>query len=145
MAALSDDKIAEAQQELTALSAPRDRFDHVPSEDVLEDIHLESDTAAPVEVYDESECYDGRSDTEQDDEFDAGPELLWILRAPSGSFRAGKSYRPDPTGSRTAVKLQTTSSVQHSFAQCTVSIISISSLSFSKSYQWIPMLSLYAA
>jgi hypothetical protein len=104
MAARSDHEFAEAQQELAALSAPKDRFDHEPSEDVLGDIHLEFETSAPVEVYDESEYDDDLPDTEQDNEFDAGPELLWILRAPGGSFRAGKSYRPDPTGSRTAVK-----------------------------------------
>jgi hypothetical protein len=39
-----------------------------------------------------------------DDDF-RGPELLWVLRTPGGRFRAGKSYRPDPSGARVAVKV----------------------------------------
>src|ERR1700730_3667715 len=34
-----------------------------------------------------------------------GVEIQSILRAPGGRHKAGKSYRPDPTGARRAVKV----------------------------------------
>ena len=34
------------------------------------------------------------------------PELWSVLQTPGGRFRAGKSYRPDPSASRAAVKAE---------------------------------------
>src|SRR5215467_14800717 len=45
-------------------------------------------------------------DPELDPEFVTNAELLWVLRTLGGGHRAGKSYRLDPSGSRTAVKAE---------------------------------------
>jgi hypothetical protein len=45
-------------------------------------------------------------DEEQDRPADIPTELWSVLQTPGGRFRAGKSYRPDPSAARTAVKAE---------------------------------------
>jgi hypothetical protein len=62
------------------------------------------DSARGLEPGDDFEYFDGMDDPELDPEFVTNAEVLWALRTLGSGRRAGKSYRPDPSGSRTAVK-----------------------------------------
>ena len=86
----------------------------------------------------EPQCPDGPNDF-------AGYELLCVLRTPGGRFTATKSYRPDPTGLRTAVKAADYNS--GALFLCTLTFLeNLEQFSSCfKSYRRILVRSLYAA
>jgi hypothetical protein len=68
-----------------------------PTPDNSEPFYYTPETDEGLEFEPEPQCSDEPNDF-------AGYEPLCVLRTPGGRFTATKSYRPDPTGLRTAVK-----------------------------------------
>jgi hypothetical protein len=91
------ERLADGQAEPTELSKGTDSYDPEPAKEVIDT------TAGGYEWGDQFEDNDGLSDPKPDVEF-LYPEIFWVLRTLGGRLRAGKSYRPDPSGLRIAVK-----------------------------------------